>query len=108
MATNEGNTALRRNKNTPLEAHQTDDFPEGLNYMKMPFFGPKTSEKMASCTEIQEAGVGKMETIWTIWKHWTEKAYMVVQIFQIVSCIILVRRFLAILGVAGLLKIVSF
>ena len=49
-----------------------------------------------------------METIGTIWKHWTEKAYMVVQIFQIVSCIILVRGFLAILGVAGLLKIVSF
>ena len=37
-----------------------------------------------------------------------EKAYMVVQIFQIVSCVILVRRFLAILGVAGLLKMVSF
>ena len=49
-----------------------------------------------------------METIWTIWKHWTKKAYMVVQIFQFVSCMILVRRFLAIFGVAGLLKIVSF
>ena len=49
-----------------------------------------------------------METIWTIWKHWTKKPYMVVQIFQFVSCIILVRRFLAILGVAGLLKIVRF
>lgn len=63
---------------------------------------------MASCAGIQEVGAGKIETIWTIWKHWTKKPYMVVQIFQIVSCIILVRRFLAILGVAGLLKIVSF
>lgn len=45
MATNEGNTALRRNKNTPLEAHQADDFPEGLNYMKMPFFRPKNNRK---------------------------------------------------------------
>lgn len=74
----------------------------------MPFFDPKTSEKRASCTGIQEAGVGKMETIWTIWKHWTKKAYMVVQIFRFVSCMILVRRFLAVLGIAGLLKIVSF
>jgi hypothetical protein len=74
----------------------------------MPFFDPKISEKRTSCTGIQEAGAGKMETIWTIWKHWTKKAYIVVQIFQIVSCIILVRRFLAILGVAGLLKIVRF
>ena len=74
----------------------------------MPFFDPKTSEKRASCTRIQEAGAGKMETIWTIWKHWTKKPYMVVQIFQFVSCMILVRHFLAVLGVAGLLKIVSF
>ena len=74
----------------------------------MPFFDQKTSKKRASCTRIQEAGAGKMETIWTIWKHWTKKAYMVVQIFQFVSCMILVRHFLAILGVAGLLKIVSF
>ena len=49
-----------------------------------------------------------METIWTIWKHWTKKAYMVVQIFQIDSCMILVWCFLAILGVAGLLKTVRF
>ena len=63
---------------------------------------------MTSCTRIQEAGTGKLETIWTVWKHWTKNPYMVVQIFQIDSCIILVRRFLAILGVAGLLKIVSF
>ena len=63
---------------------------------------------MTSCTRIQEAGTGKLETIWTVWKHRTKKAYIAVQIFQIDSCIILVRRFLAILGVAGLLKIVSF
>ena len=63
---------------------------------------------MTSCTRIQEAGTGKLETIWTIWKHWTKKAYIVVQIFQIDSCIILVRCFLPILGVAGLLKIVGF
>ena len=63
---------------------------------------------MTSCTRIQEAGTGKLETVWTIWKHWTKNHQVVVQIFQIDSCIILVRRFLAILGVAGLLKIVSF
>ncbi len=74
----------------------------------MPFFDPKTSKKRASCTGVQEAGAGKMETIWTIWKHWTKKAYMVVQIFHFVSCMILVRHFLPILGVAGLLKIVRF
>ena len=74
----------------------------------MTFFNQKTSEKRTFCTRIQEAGAGKTETIWTIWKHWTEKPYMVVQIFQFVSCMILVRRFLAIFGVAGLLKIVRF
>ncbi len=63
---------------------------------------------MASCTRIQEARAGKLETVWTIWKHWTKNHQVVVQIFQIVSCMILVRHFLAILGVAGLLKIVSF
>ena len=44
-----------------------------------------------------------METIWTVWKHWTKNPQMAAQIFQIVSCIILVQRFLAVLGVASLL-----
>ena len=49
---------------TPLGAHQTDDFPEGLSYIKMLFFALKTGKK-ASCTVLQEVRVRKQDTIWT-------------------------------------------
>ena len=60
---------------------------------------------------IQEVRLTKRETIWTYFDYLDtlDVLYKKVQIFVYPdSCIILVRRFLAILGVAGLLKTVRF